>query len=407
MSVAVWEYQALDAGGELVSGKVPASSEPDAARQVRQLGLRPARIVEARTRLIEREISIPGLEPRVRPSELGATVRQLSTMLASGVAMRRSLKVLTAQTANPTLKATLVRISDDVESGESLSAAFAKHPRIFGNVLVALVRAGESAGALDRVLDQAADNLERQAALRAKIRSTLAYPAAVIFLVIAVLIAMSVFVVPVFRGVYEDLGQELPSYTRVVLAVTGFIGGNVLAILAAAGVGGVALRRWRRRSSGRRATDRLLLAVPVLGDLVRQAALARAARSLSVLKGAGVPLLEAVDITAATVGNEVLAEVIREAGTAVASGLQLSDPLEASGEIPPLFAQVIAVGEESGDLEEMLAVLARMYDDGVESTSATFSAVIEPLMIAGLGAVVGGLVLALYLPMFRLVDIVQ
>lgn len=407
MTATRWSYAALDAAGDARAGVVDAGSEAEAAKIIRTLGLRPLAVHAAKVPLFQRDFEIPGLAARIKPTEVSAVIRQLSTMLGAGVTLRRSLAVLTEQEPNESLKAVLADVRDAVESGISLSEAFADQPTAFDAVVVALVRAGESAGALDAVLDQAAESMERQAALRRRIRSTLAYPVSVLVLVTLVLVAMSIFVVPVFRGVYADLGQDLPFATRIVLGITGFIGSNAL-FLAAAGGGMVwGLRRYRRSPIGRRRIDGMLLRIPALGALLRQAALARTARSLSVLVGAGVPLVEAVEITSSTVGNEILADVIRETSEAIQSGQQLSEPLARSEEIPVLFAQVVAVGEESGDLEHMLDVVAGVYDEGVDSVSATFSAVIEPLMIGGLGTVVGGLVLALYLPMFRLVDVVQ
>ena len=407
MSSLRWTYAGLDASGQERGGELDASTEAEAAKLVRTFGLRPTRLEPTRVPFHQREFDVPGLRSRVRPGDVANTIRQLSTMLGAGITLRRALRVLAEQASDETLQGALDAIRNDVESGESLSGAFARHPDVFGPIVVALVRAGESAGALDTVLEQAAENLERQEALRRRVRSTLAYPVSVLGLVGLVLVAMSIFVVPVFRGVYADLGQDLPFATRIVLGITGFIGSNALVLGLAVVVGAIALRKYRATDDGRRRVDRILLGVPALGELLRQAALARTARSLSVLVGAGVPLVDAVEITSTTVGNEVLAEVIRETGASIEAGRPLSEPLDRSEEIPPLFAQVVAVGEESGDLEEMLEVVAGVYDEGVDSVAATFSAVIEPLMIGGLGAVVGGLVLALYLPMFRLVDIVQ
>ena len=407
MTATRWSYAALDAAGDARAGVVDAASEAEAAKIIRTLGLRPVNVTAAKVPLFEREFEVPGLAARIKPAEVAAVIRQLSTMVGAGVTLRRSLSVLTDQEENETLKAALADVRDAVESGVSLSEAFAQQPAAFDPIVVALVRAGESAGVLDTVLDQAAESMERQAALRRRIRSTLAYPVSVLVLVSLVLVAMSIFVVPVFRGVYADLGQDLPVATRIVLGITGFIGSNALLLAAAAGGAVWGVRRYRRTPEGRRRIDGMLLRVPALGALLRQAALARTARSLSVLVGAGVPLVDAVEITSSTVGNEILADVIRETSDAIQSGQQLSEPLAKSDEIPVLFAQVVAVGEESGDLEHMLDVVAGVYDEGVDSVSATFSAVIEPLMIGGLGTVVGGLVLALYLPMFRLVDVVQ
>jgi len=407
MSGTQWTYVALDPSGDARSGVIDASSESEAARVVSALGLRPMKVNPARRPVIRRDFTMPSLGVRVGPSEVAAAIRQLATMLGAGVTLRRSLVVLSEQATNQRLEKALTDVRDGVEAGESLSEAFSRHPDVFGPIVVALVRAGESAGALDTVLEQAADTLERQAALRRQVRSTLAYPISVLVLVTLVVIAMSLFVVPVFRDVYADLGQDLPLATRIVLSITGFIGSNALVLGLASALAVIGLRRYRQTSVGRRRVDRALLAVPALGSLLRQAALARTARSLSVLVRSGVPIVDAIEVTSSTVGNEVLAEVIRETSESIQTGQPLSEPLSRSDQIPPLFAQVVAVGEESGDLEEMLDVVAGVYDDGVDSVSATFSAVIEPIMIGGLGAIVGGLVLALYLPMFRLVDIVQ
>ena len=407
MAATRWSYAAIDAAGDARAGEVAASSEAEAAKILRSLGLQPMNLRAAKVPMSEREFEIPGLAARIKGREVVALMRQLSTMIGAGVTLRRSLSMLGDQEENESLRAALVDVRDAVESGVSLSDALAQHPAAFDPVVVALVRAGESAGALDAILGQAAESLERQIALRRRVRSTLAYPVSVLVLVTLVLVAMSIFVVPVFRDVYADLGQDLPLATRVVLGITGFIASN--ALLLVAGIGGAvwAFRRYRRTPHGRRRLDGMLLRTPGVGPLLRQAALARTARCLSVLVGAGVPLVDAVEITSSTGGNEVLADVIRESSAAIQEGQQLSEPLAKSDEIPALFAQIVAVGEESGDLEHMLDVVADVYDEGVESVSAAFSAVIEPVMIGGLGAVVGGLVLALYLPVFRLVDVVQ
>lgn len=407
MTAARWDYRAFDPDGTDHRGSVNADSEAEAAQIVRTLGLRPTRLDRVRESVFRREFSLPSFGGSVRPEDLASATRQLSTMLGSGVSLRRSLSVLQTQTGSGRLADALADVANSVESGESLSGAFGENPKVFGTVMVALVRAGESSGALETVLDQAADQLERQAELRRKVRATLAYPLSVLVLVTLVLVAMSIFVVPVFRGVYADLGHELPIITRIVLGITGFIGSNILYLAAATAASIWASRRYRSTPSGRRRVDTWLLRAPGLGPLIRQAALARAARTMSVLANSGVPLLAGLNITAATVGNEALADVFIESGNAVEAGRPLSEALVRSSQIPPLFGQMIAVGEESGDLSEMLRAVADVYDDGVDAVAASFSAVMEPVMIAGLGAVVGGLVLSLYLPMFRLVDIVQ
>ncbi len=407
MSATTWDYSALGAEGELISGELTAISESDAVARVRRLGYRPTRVRECRSTLLSRDFEISFLAPKVKPAELAGGVRQLAAMLGAGVPMMRALSVLVDQSEAPALGKAWRTVRTDVEAGESFSVALSRHPRVFDTVFVALVRAGEASGALDEVLAQAADALERRAALRRRVRSALAYPIAVLALVGVVVLAMSVFVVPVFRGIYEDLGGSLPLATRIVLGLTGFIGSNVL-VLGCVTVAAVAgFRRWRATPVGGLAVDKATLHLPVVGGLLRRSVLARTARTLAVLVRAGVPLLEALEIAAHTSSNQVMRRAVLDASKAVRGGRTLSSEFAASSEIPSLFSQVIAVGEESGELDEMLGVVADIYEDEVDAAAATFSSVVEPLLIAFLGLVVGGLVLALYLPMFRLVDLVQ
>jgi type IV pilus assembly protein PilC len=270
-----------------------------------------------------------------------------------------------------------------------------------------LVRAGEASGALDEVLAQAATALERKAEVRRKVRSALAYPVAVVVLVGVVLMAMSIMVVPVFRDVYADLGGDLPWVTAVVLGFTGILGRFAPLWVVATFATVVGVRRWKRTDDGAKRWDRWVLRLPLMGDLVRKSILARSARTLAVLTSAGVSLLDALSIAAAVANNAVMSDVLDRCGQAVRRGEHLSSVLVADDDIPPLFAQVVSVGEESGDIAEMLTTAAEVYEAEVDATADGFSSVVEPLLVAGLGLVVGGLVLALYLPMFRLVDLVQ
>ena len=407
MTLTSWTYTAIDADGEKVDGELRAASRGDAVARVRRLGHRPARVEQRRVSLFTRDVEIALFSPRVKPAELAGAVRQFAAMLGAGVHMLRALGVLQEQSSSPAMQTAWKAVRADVEAGETLSVALAGHPRVFDTVFVSLVRAGEASGALDDVLEQAADSLERRAELRRRVRSALAYPIAVLVLVAVVVMAMSVFVVPVFRDIYADLGSSLPTPTRFVLAITGFLGSNVVLIAAATVAAVVGLRRWKATPDGGYRIDRAVLMLPAIGPLVQRTMLARTARTLAVLLEAGVPLLEALDIAAHTSPNAVMSDTVLAAGEAVRNGRPLSGELAASGRIPPLFTQVVAVGEESGDLDSMLGVVADIYESEVDSAASTFSSVVEPLLVAFLGIVVGGLVLALYLPMFRLVDLVQ
>ncbi|MEZ5247142.1 MAG: type II secretion system F family protein [Acidimicrobiales bacterium] len=406
MTSTLWTYAAMDGDGNTVTGEIRAGSEGDAVSRVRDLGYRPVSLREPSTSIFSRDFQIERFAGKVDAAELAGSIRQLSAMLRAGVPMMRGLNVIVEQ-SDDTLERAWAAVRTDIESGDALSAALERHPKVFDTILVSLVRAGEASGTLDLALTQAATALERRAALRRKVRSALAYPIAVLALVGVVVVAMSLFVVPVFRSVYADLGGELPLPTVVVLAVSGFLSSNIIPLIAASFLARAALRRWRTTPAGELATARFILRLPIVGDLIRRTALARASRSLAVLTAAGVPLLEALDIAGRVSGNAVIRTVFNDAGDAIRNGRTLSSELGKHAVIPPLFSQVVAVGEESGDLTEMLSLVGDVYESEVDTAAESLSAVAEPLLIAFLGVVVGGIVLSLYLPMFRLVDLVQ
>lgn len=406
MTATEWRYRAIDADGNAIGGEVRAETEGDAAERVRHLGYRPLALHSSRISVLKRDFHVEAFAPKAKPAELIGSIRQLAAMLGAGVPLMRALGVIVEQ-SGPALQGHWGEVRGDIECGDALSTSLERHPRVFDATLTSLVRAGEASGSLDQSLIHGATVLERRASLRRKVRSALAYPIAVLCLVTVVILAMSLFVVPVFRTVYDDLGGELPVPTQVVLAVSGFIGSNIiLLVLAAFGVR-FAFRRMKATPSGEMLVARLTLDLPLVGNLIRHTVLARAARSLAVLTAAGVPLMEALEIAGRVSGNAVVRDVFTSAGEAVRNGRPLSAGLAVSPMVPPLFSQMVAVGEESGDLSEMLGLVADIYESEVDAMAETFSAVIEPLLVAFLGIVVGGIVLSLYLPMFRLVDLVQ
>ena len=402
-----YRYRAIDGDSGVREGELRAVSEADAVARVRQLGLRPVSVKAARYRALRREYSLPGIGPRVKGTELAVLARQFATMVDAGVPLLRSLEVLRRQTDNTFLAQTIEQIGLDIESGESLSRAIGRHPKVFDHLFVSMVRSGEAAGALDVVLLQLATTLERRVAMAQKIRSALSYPLAVLVMVVGVVVAMLVIVVPTFAGIYDDLGGTLPLPTRLLITTSELMTSRLPILVVVTGGAGFLLRRWARTTSGRYRIDGLTLRLPLVGPLVRKSALARFGRTMAVLTRSGVPVLETLRITGETVGNAVLATAIEATREAVRRGEPMADRLERSGQFPALVVQLVSVGEETGALDQMFEIVGSSFEEEVEAAVAGFAALIEPLMMAVIGLVVGGMVVALYLPMFRIIDLVQ
>jgi type IV pilus assembly protein PilC len=402
-----WKYRAIGVDGEVVQGRVGADTESEAAAAVRRLGLLPMSLTGDSTSIFRRELSLPGNGRSVKPGDLAVAIRQLATMVGAGVPLLRVVSILSDQSTSPKIGAAFEGVRDLIEGGESLSEATARHPEVFDPLMVSVIRAGEVSGALDRVLGEMAIALERTASVRRKVRSVLAYPVAVLILVFVVLAAMTLFVIPVFEGIYDDLGSELPLPTRIVVGVSSFVTGNLVLVGLGGTAGFITFNRWRRSAAGRRFISSLALRIPVLGPLIRRSALARMTRILSVLLGAGVPMMDGLEITAAAVGNQRFAAALRSAKELVRGGQPLGAALASTDALPPMVIQMVEAGEHSGRLEEMLDALALHYEEEVDAAAASFSSVVEPALMALLGVTVGGIVISLYLPLFRVIDLVQ
>lgn len=404
---STFRYKALDDRGEIRAGEVICESEPAAVGRLRQAGLRPISITESRPSLLAREFSMPGLGPKVKGAELAVLARQFSTMVSAGVSLLRTLDVLREQTSNPFLASTLDKVRLDVEAGGSLSEAISRHPKVFDRLFVSMIRAGEAAGALDTVLLQLADTLERSVAMRQKIRSALAYPIAVSIMVTGVILVMLIFVVPTFSGIYDDLGGTLPLPTRILVGVSDVISNKLPALVILTVVSVVAFRRWKRTERGRYRWDYLKLRAPLMGPLLVKSGVARFGRSMAVLTKSGVPVLETLRITSETVGNSVLSRALMQTRDAVRRGEPLAENLAKESIFPAMVIQLVSVGEETGALEQMFDTVGRSFEEEVETAVAGFAALIEPVLMAFIGLAVGGMVVALYLPMFRVIDLVQ
>ena len=403
-----FDYQVRDKGGKLVSGQLEAENRDAVAKKLGTMGYVPIRIDQVKTDGMNKEIQIPGMN-RVKLKDLAIFSRQFSTMISSGLSLIRALSILAEQTENKKLAVTINEVRQRVEAGMSLSQAMAEHPKVFSNLYVAMVRAGEAAGMLDLVLLRVADMYEKDVALRSKIKSAMTYPVIVFILAILLTTVMLIFIVPVFAGMFDDLGGELPLLTRILVILSDFvtsIWGVITYIVVPAGLW-FGYKTVRANPQGRYALDAAKLKAPVFGPLFQKIALSRFARNLSTLMAAGVPILQALEITSDTVNNGVMARAITDVKESVREGESINAPLSKHTIFPPMVVQMIAVGEETGNIDGMLTKVADFYDVEIESTTESLTALMEPLMIAVIGGIVGGMVIALYLPMFQIFDLIE
>jgi type IV pilus assembly protein PilC len=396
-------YKVRDRQGKLVTGTLEADSVSIVAGRLRQMGYVPVSIESGESKRMERDLKIPYFSGRIKLKEVAVFSRQFATMINSGLTLLRSLSILADQTSNKELARIIGEVRRDVERGSALSVALAKHPKAFSRLYVAMVRSGETGGSLDQVLTRLATTIEQQVELRRKVKSAMTYPVVVGIIVVLILIAMLIFVVPMFKGMYNDLDAKLPAPTLVLLTVSNIFKKFFPLVFAGAGFGVWSLKRWVNTPAGRRRYDAFKLRAPVFGQLAHKTALARFSRSLAALVRAGVPILDALEIVSETAGNTIVAEAVADTMAAVKAGDSLARPLEAHPVFPPMVVQMIAVGEETGALDELLEKIADFYDSEVEATVDALTSLIEPLLIVVMGICVGGMVIALYMPMFSII----
>jgi len=400
-------YKVRDQSGNLVEGQLEAEDATLVVGKLRQMGYTPIAVEAKNDNKLKADIKIPGLSGRVKLKDVAVFSRQFATMINSGLSLIRSLAILAEQTENDELARVLGEVRLDVEKGVSLSAAISKHPKVFSRLYIAMVRSGEIGGVLDAVLMRLADTIEKQVELRRKIRSAMTYPIVALSICLLIASAMLLFIVPQFKAIYADLGGQLPLPTRILITASDLMKSYFPIFIVLAGVGIYFFRRWIKTENGRMIWDRFKLRFPVFGLLTRKTALARFSRTLAALTRSGVGILEALDIVAETAGNEVVAVALRETQSAVKRGDTLARPLEQHEVFPPMVTQMIAVGEETGALDEMLDKIADFYDQEVTATVDALTSLIEPLMIVVMGAMVGGMVISLYLPMFNIIKLIK
>lgn len=404
---ATFQYKVRDNQGRLLQGSLEGDNQALVATKLRQMGYVPIAIEQEKSKALQRDLKIPGISDRVSQKDVAVFSRQFATMISSGLSLIRALHILNEQTENKQLASVVNDVRLDVEKGASLSQALSRHPKVFTRLYVSMVRAGETGGVLDSVLVQLAAILEKQVELKRKIKSAMTYPVAVLCLVLLIVTAMLVFVVPTFETLYADLGGELPLPTRILLTVSRFATKWMPLILIAEVGFVVGFRKWIASDRGRAVWDSFKLKVPIFGKLVHKTCLTRFSRTFAVLLRSGVPILEALEITSETVNNRVMASAIREVQDAVKRGESVAAPLAGHAVFPPMVVQMLAVGEETGQVDSMLEKVADFYDQEIEATVDALTSLLEPLLIVVMGGAVGGMVVALYMPMFQIINLVQ
>ena len=400
-------YRARDRAGRLVTGELAGDTPALVAGKLRDQGYIPVSVEGGAGGALQKELRIPGLSGRVKQADVAVFSRQFATMINAGLSLLRSLSILADQTEHKELARILGEVRSDVEGGTALSVAMARHPKAFDRLYVAMIRAGEIGGMLDTVLLRMATTMEKQVELRRKVKSAMTYPAVVGALIVLIVGGMILFIVPMFKGMYAELGGTLPLPTKVLLAISSALTSLWYLVAVLVGLAVYGSRRWIRTESGRKRWDAIKLRLPVFGLLIHKTMLARFARTLGALVRSGVSILDALDIVSDTAGNAVMAAAIDDTKAAVAQGEPLSKPLEAHAVFPGMVVQMMAVGEETGALDELLEKIADYYDMEVAATVDALTSLIEPLLIVGMGISVGGMVIALYLPMFNIVNLLQ
>jgi type IV pilus assembly protein PilC len=401
-------YKVRDRQGKVLEGSLEADSTTLVANRLRQMGYVPLAIDKKAGGALQKELKIPGLgASRIKIKDLAVFNRQFATMINSGLSLLRSLNILAEQTESKALANIINEVRQDVERGSALSQAMARHPKAFNRLYIAMVRAGETGGVLDQTLLQLADTLEKQVELRHKVKSAMTYPIAVLALVLLILTAMLLFIVPMFKNLYADLGGTLPLPTRVLLAVSTIMTHTFPFLLVGAIVAVVLFRRWINTDAGRAVWDAFKLKVPVFGSLVHKTAVTRFARTLASLLRAGVPILESLEITSDTVGNNVARNAVKDVQEGVKQGEPIARRMEQHKIFPPMVTQMLAVGEETGAVDTMLDKVGEFYEQEVESTVASLTSLLEPMLIVVLGGTVGAMVISLYMPMFNIIKLIK
>lgn len=401
MAVYIWE--AKTGKGEKRSGELEAPDETTVRVQLRRLQLTPTKIKKKPKDLLG---NIKFLKPRVTQKDLVIFTRQLSTMIDAGLPLIQGLDILANQQVNKTFKDVLVDIKTNVETGSTFADSLGKHDKIFDSLFSKMVAAGELGGILDVILNRLAVYMEKVMKLKKKVKSAMTYPLVVLCIAVLVVAIILIFVIPVFQKMFADFGQALPAPTQIVINLSEFFKKNIIFMIAGLIAFVFAFRRFYSTAKGRKWVDRLVLRLPVFGPLVRKVAVAKFTRTLGTLISSGVPILDSLNIVAGTAGNKIIEEAILKVRVSISEGRTIAEPLMETGVFPNMVVQMINVGETTGALDAMLGKIADFYDDEVDAAVDALTSMIEPFMMVFLGGTIGGLVIAMYLPIFKMASAV-
>ncbi len=402
--MATFQFKAMDLAGVPAAGEVEAVSKQDVADQLKQRGLV---VIDIAHKYRSKELNLE-LFARVKPNDLALATRQLSTMVSSGMSILRALYVLETQTKSKLLQSTVIAVRNDVEAGLLLSDALERHPKVFGPLYVSMVRAGETGGVLEECLLRIADQLEKDASLRRQVRAAMVYPALVISFAVIVLLALVAFLIPVFVGVFKQFPGKLPALSQFMVSFSHLLTKQWYVLIVVVGALVFGFLSFKKSKWGRPYWDAFRLRIPMkIGDVVQKVSIARWSRTLASLTSAGVPILQALEITGKTAGNLVIEKSMADVIASVKSGGTISDPLKQASVFPPMVAQMVGVGEETGGLDTMLSKIADFYDDEVEAAVKALTSILEPVMIIVVGAIVGVIVVSMYLPLFSVYNSIK
>src|SRR6266511_1295022 len=403
--MAAYSYNAINAEGLELMGEVHAPTLDAAREQLRVRGL----LAELLNELpASGEDSVRTAFKKVKAKSLQIFSRQFATMIGAGLNVVTALHILESQTDDKYLAVVISEVRADVEGGSLLSQALARHPKVFSRLYVAMVEAGEAAGILDEVLDRLAIQIEKEANIKRRVKGAMIYPSVVVCFALLILTAMLLFIIPIFERLYKQLGGQLPMLTQVMIDASVLLRTRWYVIFPAIALSVFSFFRWKRSEHGRRNWDRFKLKVPMkIGDVVLKVTMARFARTLSTLVAAGVDIIKALEITGTTAGNWVIENALADVRQRVHEGVPIAQPLIENPIFPPMVSQMVKIGEETGELEKMLGKIADFYEDEVDASIATLTSIIEPIMMIGVGLMVGVIIISMYLPMFKLLTLIK
>jgi type IV pilus assembly protein PilC len=395
----VFVYEGKNAQGQVQKGEMEGVSDAAIRILLRRQGITPTK-VSPKGKGLSMNLSLGG--NTVAEKDLVVFTRQFATMIDAGLPLVQCLDILSGQQPNPYFKKTIAKIKEDVEGGSTFAEALGKHPKVFDELFVNLVAAGEVGGILDTILNRLAAYIEKTMKLKKRIKGAMVYPGVIMTVAVGVITVLLVFVIPIFAKMFDDFGGDLPAPTQIVINLSEWLKRWILVIIVAVVVFAIAFKKWYQTPGGKKLVDKNVLKLPVVGDLIRKIAVARFTRTLGTMVSSGVPILDGLAITAKTAGNKTVEAAIMATRTSISEGKTIADPLQASGVFPSMVCQMIAVGESTGALDSMLNKIADFYDDEVDSAVGALTALMEPFMMVFLGVVIGGLVIAMYLPIFKI-----